>query len=148
MWSFIAQYWNKVCMLLAGVTQHVRFHPVRAFCVGPCSGKAQYLGVYPRGTGLSPPSCRKFHCLKLDLSEHEMCGLLWVARIYLVNSTVRFIWGPCCMSCVYCLTLAYFSKGKVKNKKNWETKLILGVAMAKSSWRKRKSHQICHIWFS
>jgi hypothetical protein len=139
MWSFIAQYWNKVCVLLAGVTQHVRFHPFRAFCGGPCSRKAPYLGVYPRGTGLSPPhtpSCRKFHCLKLDSSdgvtqhvkfhpfrafcggpcsrqaqylgvyprgtglspphtpscrkfhclklyswEHEMCDLLWVARI-------------------------------------------------------------------
>jgi hypothetical protein len=46
---------------------------------GPFSGKAQYLGVYPRGTELSPPhtpSCRKFHCLKLDSSEHQMCGLL------------------------------------------------------------------------
>jgi hypothetical protein len=28
------------------------------------------------------------------------------------------------MSYVYCSTPAYFSKGKVKNKKNWETKLI------------------------
>jgi len=41
--------------------------------------------------------------------------------------------GPCCMSSVYCFTPAHFSKGKVKNKKNWETNLILGVAMAKSS---------------
>ncbi len=108
MWSFIAQYWNKVCVLLAGVTQHVRFHPFRAFCVGPCSRKAQYPRVYPRGTGLSPPhtpscrkfpclkldllehgrylpphtpSCMKFHCLNLDSLEHKMCGLLWVARI-------------------------------------------------------------------
>jgi hypothetical protein len=72
-----------------------------------------------------------------------MCGLLCV-----VNSMVRFVWGPCCMSYVYCFTPAYFSKGKVKNKETWETELILGVAMAKSSWRKRKSHQICHIWFS
>ncbi len=70
---------NKVCLLLAGVTQHARFPPLGAFCVGPCSGKAQYLRVYPRGTGPSTPhtpSCRKFHCLKLDLSEHEMRGLL------------------------------------------------------------------------
>jgi hypothetical protein len=43
---------------------------------------------------------------------------------YLVNSMVRFVWGPCCMSYVYCFTPAYFSKGKVKNKKSWETKLI------------------------
>ncbi len=35
--------------------------------------------------------------------------------------------------CVLFHTAAYFSKGKVKNKKNWETNLILGVAMAKSS---------------
>jgi hypothetical protein len=113
-------------MLLAGVTQHAGFHSFRAFCVGPCSGKAQHLGVYPRGPELSPPhtaSCRKFHCLKLDLS-----GLHGQQ-----HAVVRFVWGPCCMSCVYCLTPAYFSKGKVKNKKNWETKLILGVAMAKSS---------------
>jgi len=40
---------------------------------------------------------------------------------------------PCCVSYVYCFTPAYFSKGKVENKKNWETNLILGVAMAKSS---------------
>jgi len=70
---------TQVCMLLAGVTQHAGFPFFRAFCVGPCSGKAQYLGGYPRGTELSPPhtpSCRKFHWLKLDLSEHEICGLL------------------------------------------------------------------------
>jgi hypothetical protein len=70
---------DKVCLLLAGVTQYARFPVFRALCMGPCSGKAQYLGVYPRGMGLSNPhtaSCRKFHCLKLDSSEHEMCGLL------------------------------------------------------------------------
>jgi hypothetical protein len=39
---------------------------------------------------------------------------------------------------VYCFKLAYFSKGKVKNKKNWETKLILGVAMAKKFFNKEK----------
>jgi hypothetical protein len=36
-------------MLLAGVAQHARFQPFRAFCVGPCSGKAQYLGGLPKG---------------------------------------------------------------------------------------------------
>jgi len=142
MWSFIAQYWNKVFMLLAGVTQHVRFHPFRAFCVGPCSGKAQYLGVYPRGTGLSPPhtpSCRKFHCLKLDSSEHEICGLLWVPRLpgqqhgkirlrtMLHELRVLFHTGLFFLRKI-------LSKWQKLRMKNWEIKLFLGIGMAKNSF--------------
>jgi len=116
--------------------------------MGPYSGKAQYLGVYPRGTGLSTPHTMQ----EVSLPQIRFVGApdVWPpvsCPEYVVNSMVRFVWGPCCMSYVYCFTRAYFSKGKVKNKKNWEMNLILGVGMAKSSLRKRKSHQIDHIWF-
>ncbi len=30
-------------MLLAGVTHHAGFRSFKAFCLGPCSGEAQYL---------------------------------------------------------------------------------------------------------
>jgi hypothetical protein len=148
MWSFIAQYWNKVCMLLAGVTQHARFHPFRAFCVGPCSGKAQYLGVYPRATRLSTPhtpSCRKFHCLKLDSLEHQMCGLMWVGccelpglpgqqhckiglGTMLHDLSVFFHTG---------LFFQWKNLSKRQSLKNWEMKLFLGIGMAKSSFKKK-----------
>jgi hypothetical protein len=92
---------TKVCMLLAGVTQHVRFHPFRAFCVGPCSGKAQYLGVYPRGTRLSPPTYSIMQEVSLPQIRFVGARDVWPPAScpdYLVNSMVRFVWGPCCMS--------------------------------------------------
>jgi hypothetical protein len=44
MWSFMAQYWNNICILLATVTQHIgRQHPwfpvFMPICGGPYSGK-------------------------------------------------------------------------------------------------------------
>ncbi len=44
MWSFKAQNWNNICILLASVTQHIgRQHPwfplFMPFCGGPYSGK-------------------------------------------------------------------------------------------------------------
>jgi len=42
------------------------------------------------------------------------------------------------MSYVYCFTAAYFPKGKVKNLKRREMKLILGVAMAEKFFNKKK----------
>jgi hypothetical protein len=66
------------------------------FCVGPCSGVAQYLGVYPRGTALSTYSIMQ----EVSLPQIRFVGArdVWPpvsCPDYLVNSMVRFIWGPC-----------------------------------------------------
>jgi hypothetical protein len=132
-------------LLLASATQHARFCCLRAICVGPCSGKAWYLGVYPRATGFSPPhtpssSGKKLHCLKLDSSEHEMCSLLEVAREYVGQQygEIRSFRDHVAWAIVYCFTRAYFSKGEVKNKKNWETKLIFGCCDRQKFLKKKK----------